>query len=61
MAWEEEQRQYNEFCCKLALKAKEIDEDYKKLSPQNKIRFNDELKKMVVAGGVEEILRRLQC
>lgn len=29
MAWEEEQRQYDEYCCKLALKAKEMDEDYR--------------------------------
>ncbi len=60
MTREEELRQYNEFCRKLVEKAKEVGEDYKKLSSQNQIRVNEEMKKILVAGGTEEILRRLQ-
>lgn len=59
MTREEEQRQFNEFWCKLAKKAKEVDDDYKKLSPQNQILVNEEIKKIMVAGGIEEILRKL--
>ena len=60
MTQEEEQKQLNEFWCKLISKAKEVDEDYKKLSPQNPIYANEEMKKIFVAGGVEEILRRVR-
>ena len=59
MTQEEEQRQFNEFWFKLTKKAKEVDDDYKKLSPQNQILVNEEIKKIMVAGGIEEILRKL--
>jgi len=60
MTQEEEQRQFDEFWCKLISKAKEVEEDYKKLSPRNQIYANEEMKKIFVAGGVEEILRRVR-
>ena len=42
------------------MKAKEVGDDFNKLSPQNQIRVNEQLKKLFFAGGMGEILRRLQ-
>ena len=60
MEQNDENNEYKKFCIKLAKNAREVMQEYNKLSPANKQRADIEVRNMVAARGVWEIWEHLK-
>lgn len=55
MTFEEEQKQYQDFCIEFAKKTKEIKDDYDKMTRQNQAKFRRDVEKIITLNAMEEL------